>query len=243
MLGSQMEFLLPLIGATDLDDWPGGVRQQFKAACPMVEDILRNVPVRASRLICRICLSCLTPDPSRVSASALRSTGACGLGPTTDAMVGREERMNTKGPWLTRTVLVEVETRLCSQLRRSTNPTEATELCCGRLLRAGRDGGGRLPHGDPGRRGRHRAVGGRGRRDGACSLSSVRLKRVAACSPLRPLSSTPPPGGARVSGRASALLGVAGHRLALHRLLLCGSPTLAKALKWPTTTTIQSPCR
>jgi len=29
----------------------------------------------------------------------------------------------------------------------------------------------------------------------------------------------------RRSGRASALLGVAGHRLALHRLLLCGSPT------------------
>lgn len=38
----DVEFLLPLIGATDLDDWPGGVRQQFKAAAPMVEDILRN---------------------------------------------------------------------------------------------------------------------------------------------------------------------------------------------------------
>ena len=34
-----------------------------------------------------------------------------------------------------------------------------------------------------------------------------------------------PPGGARVSRRAGALLGVAGHSLALHRLLLCGSPT------------------
>jgi len=31
--------------------------------------------------------------------------------------------------------------------------------------------------------------------------------------------------GTRVSGRASALLGVAGHSLALHRLLLCGGPT------------------
>jgi hypothetical protein len=40
----DVEFLLPLIGATDLDDWPGGVRQQFKAACPMVEDILREIP-------------------------------------------------------------------------------------------------------------------------------------------------------------------------------------------------------
>ena len=28
----RVELLLPLIGATDLDDWPGGIRQQFKAA-------------------------------------------------------------------------------------------------------------------------------------------------------------------------------------------------------------------
>lgn len=35
--------LLPLIGATDLDDWPGGIRQQFKACQPMVEQILRSV--------------------------------------------------------------------------------------------------------------------------------------------------------------------------------------------------------
>ena len=27
----SVELLLPLIGATDLDDWPGGIRQQFKA--------------------------------------------------------------------------------------------------------------------------------------------------------------------------------------------------------------------
>jgi hypothetical protein len=32
-----------LIGATDIDDWPGGIRQQFKAAMPMVESILRTV--------------------------------------------------------------------------------------------------------------------------------------------------------------------------------------------------------
>ncbi len=31
----RVELLLPLIGATDLDDWPGGVRQQFKAVLPM----------------------------------------------------------------------------------------------------------------------------------------------------------------------------------------------------------------
>lgn len=26
----RIDLLLPLIGATDLDDWPGGIRQQFK---------------------------------------------------------------------------------------------------------------------------------------------------------------------------------------------------------------------
>ena len=35
-----------------------------------------------------------------------------------------------------------------------------------------------------------------------------------------------PPGGARVSGRAGALLGVAGHSLALHRLLLLAAAPL-----------------
>lgn len=36
----RVQFLLPLIGATELDDWPGGIRQQFKAAAPMVEEML-----------------------------------------------------------------------------------------------------------------------------------------------------------------------------------------------------------
>ncbi|KAI8463765.1 MAG: hypothetical protein J3K34DRAFT_388888 [Monoraphidium minutum] len=39
----RVELLLPLIGATDLDDWPGGIRQQFKAAAPLVEQILRGL--------------------------------------------------------------------------------------------------------------------------------------------------------------------------------------------------------
>ncbi|KAG1679170.1 hypothetical protein FOA52_000526 [Chlamydomonas sp. UWO 241] len=39
----HVELSLPLIGATDLDDWPGGIRQQFKAAQPLVEQILRRV--------------------------------------------------------------------------------------------------------------------------------------------------------------------------------------------------------
>jgi hypothetical protein len=37
----RVEILLPLIGATDLDDWPGGIRQQAKAAAPLVEGLLR----------------------------------------------------------------------------------------------------------------------------------------------------------------------------------------------------------
>lgn len=41
MSRQRVELLLPLIGATDLDDWPGGIRQQFKAAAPLVEQILR----------------------------------------------------------------------------------------------------------------------------------------------------------------------------------------------------------
>lgn len=39
----RIELLLPLIGATDLDDWPGGIRQQFKAAAPLVEAILKQL--------------------------------------------------------------------------------------------------------------------------------------------------------------------------------------------------------
>lgn len=35
--------MLPLIGATDLDDWPGGIRQQFKAVSPMCESILKGI--------------------------------------------------------------------------------------------------------------------------------------------------------------------------------------------------------
>jgi hypothetical protein len=35
------EWLLPVSGASDLDDWPGGIQQQFKAIGPMVEQFLR----------------------------------------------------------------------------------------------------------------------------------------------------------------------------------------------------------
>lgn len=39
----RVEILLPLIGATELDDWPGGVQQQLKAATPIVEALLREL--------------------------------------------------------------------------------------------------------------------------------------------------------------------------------------------------------
>jgi len=45
----RIELMLPLIGATDLDDWPGGIRQQFKAALPMVEQILQGLKSEVRR--------------------------------------------------------------------------------------------------------------------------------------------------------------------------------------------------
>jgi hypothetical protein len=39
----SIEFNLPLIGATDLDDWPGGVRQQYQAVAPLVGELLKNI--------------------------------------------------------------------------------------------------------------------------------------------------------------------------------------------------------
>mmetsp|Transcript_21078 Transcript_21078/g.66789 ORF Transcript_21078/g.66789 Transcript_21078/m.66789 type:complete len:252 (-) Transcript_21078:83-838(-) len=39
----SLEMLLPVPFATDLDDWPGGIRQQFKVAAPMVQDLLKGL--------------------------------------------------------------------------------------------------------------------------------------------------------------------------------------------------------
>lgn len=39
----MVELPLPLTGATELDDWPGGIQQQFKVARPMVEQLLGSV--------------------------------------------------------------------------------------------------------------------------------------------------------------------------------------------------------
>ena len=35
--------LLPIIGATELDDWPGGARQMMEAASPLASDLLRQL--------------------------------------------------------------------------------------------------------------------------------------------------------------------------------------------------------
>ena len=45
----SVEFNLPLIGATDLDDWPGGVRQQYQAIAPMVGELLKMPSGRTRR--------------------------------------------------------------------------------------------------------------------------------------------------------------------------------------------------
>ncbi len=39
----EVTFDIPLIGATDLDDWPGGVRQQYASMSPMVEALMKTV--------------------------------------------------------------------------------------------------------------------------------------------------------------------------------------------------------
>lgn len=41
----SVRLLLPIIGATELDDWPGGARQMMEAASPLVKDILKLQPV------------------------------------------------------------------------------------------------------------------------------------------------------------------------------------------------------
>lgn len=39
----NIRLLLPVIGATDLDDWPGGARQMMEAAYPLVKDIMKGL--------------------------------------------------------------------------------------------------------------------------------------------------------------------------------------------------------
>eukprot|EP00475_Leptophrys_vorax_P030836 TRINITY_DN46507_c0_g1_i1.p1 TRINITY_DN46507_c0_g1~~TRINITY_DN46507_c0_g1_i1.p1 ORF type:complete len:359 (+),score=6.22 TRINITY_DN46507_c0_g1_i1:142-1077(+) len=39
----QLDLLLPLIGPSILDDWPGGIQQQLQAALPLVESLLKGL--------------------------------------------------------------------------------------------------------------------------------------------------------------------------------------------------------
>lgn len=39
----SIRLLLPIIGATELDDWPGGARQMMDAASPLIQDVLTLV--------------------------------------------------------------------------------------------------------------------------------------------------------------------------------------------------------
>lgn len=39
----EVTFNLDLIGATDLDDWPGGIRQQYQSASPMIEALMKSI--------------------------------------------------------------------------------------------------------------------------------------------------------------------------------------------------------
>lgn len=51
----NIRLLLPLIGATDLDDWPGGSRQMMVAAGPLVESIMLGLGISTSS-IRKICI-------------------------------------------------------------------------------------------------------------------------------------------------------------------------------------------
>jgi hypothetical protein len=51
-----IRLLLPVIGATDLDDWPGGARQMMEAAAPMVEQIMTGLGIVDPATIQKVCL-------------------------------------------------------------------------------------------------------------------------------------------------------------------------------------------
>ena len=47
-----LKLSLPLIGATEMDDWPGGDRQRYKACGPMVDTLLRGNPAAKVNFKC-----------------------------------------------------------------------------------------------------------------------------------------------------------------------------------------------
>ena len=53
-LNLEVSFDIPLIGATDLDDWPGGIRQQYQAVYPMVEQLMLRIPEKEPKIRKRV---------------------------------------------------------------------------------------------------------------------------------------------------------------------------------------------
>ena len=68
-----IELNLPLIGATDLDDWPGGIRQQYGALAPMVSEVLRLINAGAEGT----CQQRVIDDADAVAALTLRFRRRC----------------------------------------------------------------------------------------------------------------------------------------------------------------------
>ena len=56
MVRHSIRLLLPVIGATDLDDWPGGARQMMEAAAPMVDQIMVGLGIADQTAIQKVCL-------------------------------------------------------------------------------------------------------------------------------------------------------------------------------------------
>lgn len=81
----EIRLLLPLIGATELDDWPGGARQMIAAARPLISDVLRGLggggatldefPVDESDGI--VALVCRAEKAADDSAAVLLPTAEC----------------------------------------------------------------------------------------------------------------------------------------------------------------------
>jgi hypothetical protein len=84
----SVQIELPLIGASDLDDWPGGIRQQFKAALPLVEELLRRVRAADSALAGALAAE-IWDEGDAVGAWTNRSKGgglSCVLFPTAQTL-------------------------------------------------------------------------------------------------------------------------------------------------------------
>jgi hypothetical protein len=90
----RLLLLLPLIGATDLDDWPGGTRQQWTAAKPMVSAIVSELQ-RASGAPAAIVQKVLDDGDAVVQLSTPRHTAV--VFPTADTLGEVRARVRGSG--------------------------------------------------------------------------------------------------------------------------------------------------